>query len=580
MDEQVVEKKSFKERMSHVWHAVASVFATDLSDVAVLYRMQVREKVDFSYLKSAKKALGRGLVLLAEFAIVMAVTYGILWGCRYLGLFSPLGIIPTSVMNVVFIVLFLFSIISCMISLSRDLFKAKDNVVLETYPVKANDIYLSKLAVAVVKEVRRTIIFYVPIFFAYAVIAGLAVYAYFWILFWFIFFTLFEILLAGILALPVYYIIRFFNHFNWVKIVLAVVFVLALIFLVVWLASIIPSNINLIRTWSAVSEWLRAFLSWCTDNLYIFYAFTTFLVGKQQGASIIFFTNYSWSVPLIIIGCILVFFVINIIISKYLYLRITMRQNETTQKEHKVKNNVARSSFGAGVYYESKRILSYGGKLATMITVVIALPLMIILLNLIYAAMKTRLMGDYLIVCFNILVIVLFTTSSNVWVSSIYSKDANALVMARTFPTNYGQTLFPRLVLPALVTVLTVLPSTFIFTILQGIGGWDILWIILIELCVCLGHLLWSAEIDFTHPKPELYETSGNAASNPNEAKSIGLSFGLSAITMGLVLVFLLISSSYMYLRVLLFAAIFLIYRIVSFCLKGKALNKQEGGKE
>ncbi len=579
MGDEVVEKKSFKERWSRVWHAVADVFSTNLNDVATLYRMQVREKVDFSYLKNAKKAVSRGLVLVVEFAIVMAVSYGVLFGCRYLGLFSPLGIIPTSVMSVVFIVLFLFSIISCMITLSRDLFKAKDNVVLETYPVKANDIYLSKLAVAVVREVRRTIIFYVPIFFAYAVISGLAVYAYFWILIWFVFFTVFEILLAGILALPVYYIIRFFNHFNWVKIALAVIFVAALIYLVVWLASIIPSNINLIRTWSAVSDWLRKFLSWCTENLYLFYAFTTFLVGKQEGVNTIFFTNYSWAVPLIIIGCILVFFVINIIISKYLYLRITMRQNETTQKEHKEKSNVARTSFGSGIYYESKRILSSGGKLATFITIIIALPLMVILLNLIYAAMKTRLMGDYLIVCFNILVIVLFTTSSNVWVSSIYSKDANALVMSRTFPTKYAQTLFPRLVLPAIVTVLTVVPSTFIFMALQGIGGWDMLWIILIELFVCLGHLLWSAEIDFTHPRPDLYETSGSAASNPNEAKSIGLSFGLSAITMGLVLVFLLLTSSYMYLRVLLFATIFLIYRIVSFCLKGKALNKPQGGE-
>ncbi len=568
--------QSFKRGLSYGWKKVWGVFATDLGATKTLYLMQVREKLDFSYLKSAKKSIGKIGLFLAEFIVIAAIAYLVLWFCNYLGIFSPLGIIPVSVMGVVFTVLFLFSVISCMITLSRDLFSAKDNVVLETYPVAANDIYLSKLAVNFVKECRRTLLFYVPIFFAYALLCGMAWYAYFWMLLVLLIFTVFELLLAGVLALPVYYIVRFFRQYNILKIVVAVLFVAILIGAVVYLVTLIPSDINLVTSWASVSSAMRNFLDWFDNAFYIFYAFTAGLCGLYTGIDNTFWTNYSWSVQLIVIGCIIVLFVLNMVISKYLYLRITTRGEETTAKEYKEKKNVARQSFMSSFYYESRRTLLHSGKLATFITVIIALPLITLLLNYIFAAIDKRLMGEYLAISFDILIVVLFTTSSNVWVSSIYSKDANALVISRTFPTKYTDTLFPKLILPMIVTVLTVVPSTIIFGYMGGCTALDTFWIILIELFVCIAHVLWCAEMDFCHPHPEIYETSGNAASNPNESKSIATSFVISAVTMGVTFFFLMFSSSGMYIRVLIIAVIFFAYRLLTFMLKGKALNKRE----
>ncbi len=176
-------------------------------DIRTLFAMQIREKMEFSLRRNTRQSIIKIVLFVVEFILVLLLAYGILWLCRYLNIFSPLNIIPISVMSVVVFVLFLFSIITCTVTLSRSLFSADDNKVLATYPTSPNSIYISKICVSFMYEIRKTMLFYFPVLCAYVWLCKLHFYAYIWIFFMLIIFTVFEVLLAGIFALPVHYLI-------------------------------------------------------------------------------------------------------------------------------------------------------------------------------------------------------------------------------------------------------------------------------------------------------------------------------------------------------------------------------------
>ncbi len=573
VSETEVSETPTKEKKPSIWSRLKEGFR----QVKTLFLMQCREKIDFSVFHDAKKAATKISLFILEFVIIAVIAYFIFLLCEYLNLFSPLGVIPNSVMSVVFFVLFIFSIITCTASLSRDLFHSKDNEVLATYPSSANAIYLSKIGVAFIYEVRKAILFYVPIFFAFSLISGLAWYLYFWELLMLLLFTILETLFAGILALPVHYIILAFRRYFAIKVTVSAVVAVGFVFLVVWLISLIPEDINLITAWNSFSQGMRNFLDWFTKYFYIFYAFTLFLVGPFPTNTYAYSSDLTWEVFLVTMACIVVFFALNILISHYLYQRVSIRQNDNPPRIIKaVKKNHTRRAVVSDTHYENMKFFYNSNNVASAIAVIIILPLMILLLDGIYDAISTRLVGDYLVISFNILIVLLFTTSSNVWVASIYSREADALRMQRTMPIGYKRTIFPKLVMPLIVSMLTLIPSSLIFLFRCNISGLNILWVLLMEICLVVGHLLWSAEIDFTHPHPEIFQTSGAAGVNPNETRSIVLSIAISAIGFGLIFFFLMFTSRYMYLQVFIICAIFLIYRIISFMYRSKAVQRTE----
>ncbi len=541
----------------------------------ILFMMQFRAKFDTSVLHSARKTIVRCLIFVAEFIGIMLLAGVILWLCLYLKLFSPLNVIPTSVMSVVMFLLIFFSMITCVVSLSKNLFSANDNRILATFPTSAGAIYISKLAMSYIHELKKTFLFFVPILFAYFVLSGIPFYVYFWTVLMLLIFTIVEVLICGFLALPVHYVLKAFNRYMSIKVVVILILVVALIFLVIWLIALIPEDINLITSWTKVSQALRNFLDWFRRYFPMDYGLTVSLCGRFDGLEYTFLSMYTWLVPIIMVGAIVLFTGINVIISRYAYLQVALASHEGTSKQRREHKNHRRRNVFSNIYYDSVRLLKSGNNLASIIAVLILMPIIALLLNSIYDAISTRLVGDYLTISFNIFLIILFTTSSNVYVASLYSVDANALSMSRTMPTGYSRNLFPRLTIPFLATLLTVLPSSFIFLTRANINTMNAVFVMVTECLVCVGHLLWSAQIDFSNPRPDLFATSGRAAINPNEAKSIVSSLILSLIAFGLYFFFLMYTSTWMYLRILIIAGIFFIYRVIIFIFKAKTTYRE-----
>ena len=548
----------------------------NLNKFKTLFLMQLKERLNLSFLKNKKQLLFKVIFAILGFVVVTAVAYLVLWLCQFLNIFSALNRIPISVMSVVLLVIFILNLFTCTVGLSKTLFYAKDNQVLVTFPVNGNMIYLSKMLVYYINEIKRTFSFVIPIFFAYGLLSALPFMYFIWMPVMLVIFAAVPVLIGGLLSFPMHYILKFLKRFPLIKTISALVLVTALVVGVVFLIEAIPEDINLIESWTAVSKAMRNFLTWFTEKFFIFYAFTIFLCGKFENLQSVLFTEYSWIVLLIMIAVILVLVALNYLISRPLYLRSIAKQFEFDVNRKRFKHqNVQRKTFLSTSIYESKRLIRDNGVLSTALTTLILTPIAVLLLCSIYAAINTRTMGDFFVAGFNILIILLFITASNINVSTIYSRDGEALFLNKTKPQKPFKILIPRLLFNSLISLIILTIAAPIFFINSSLSAGECVLAYFMMLFVILAHIIWSAEIDFLNPQTIRMRSEGILSGNPNEIKSTILAFALSAVSFGLILFFLMDGGNFVWLKLFFIAFALLALRAWLFYYKSKVLFKE-----
>lgn len=547
-----------------------------MNSFKTLLAMQLKEKLDLSFLKNKKQTIFKVIFSLLAFASVAGGTYLILFLFRYLGIFSILGWIPISAIAFVFTIYFVISLFSCTIGLSKTLFYSKDNQLLMTFPAKTNDVYISKIVVYYLGELKRTFLFIIPILFAYGLICKVSVVFYFWMPVMMCFFTFIPVLLGSLLAIPANYIIAFFKKYPLIKVATLFVALVGVVIGVIFLIRLIPSDIDLISSWAAVSKGIRAVLEWTTKYLFPFYAVCIFLCGKVTSVNSVFFTEYSWIVFLSMIGLIAVLMVLNYYLCRPFYFKLVSRQFEfKTDTVKKSRKNRKIGSIWSTSIYEGKKLVRDASVLSNTILLLIVAPITLLLINKIYGAINTRLLGNHITVAFNILIILLFILSHNINVSSIYSRDGEAFRIAKTFPNKAFIALSSRLlynfVSTTLILVLTALP----FFIYSKLSAGNCVLVFFMMLFVSYSHILWSADIDFANPQIELFRNEGASARNPNETKSTVLTFLLSLLFAFVTLFLLLDGLRFVWLKLFFLGFVLLMVRILIFSKKAKSLYRE-----
>ena len=538
--------------------------------------MQLKEKLNLTFLHSKKQTLFKVVFSLLGFLVVLAVGFVIFYLCELLHLFSSANIIPLGVIALLLFVIFCLNTVSCTIGLSKSLFYAKDNQVLVTFPVNANQIYMSKMLVYYISEIRKAFGMIIPILFAYGILSKLSIMFFVWMPVMIVVASLIPVLIGGILAIPMMFVIAFFKKFQIIKFVILTAALVGIVIGVIKLINLIPEDIDLLSSWIVVSEVLRGILTWVSVNLAPFYIFATFICGRIQIREKMLFTNYSWQCLLIILAIIAVMTVANFLISRPIYLKLISKQFEFKRKEIKFqKRNLPKSKFFATSIYETKRTIRDVSNLSNSLLTLIVAPITILLLNRVYAAINTKLMGDYLTIIFNVLIILLFALAHNIKVSSIYSKDGDALIIGKTKPTTPFLVMFPRLMYNFIVTAAIIILSMISFTYLSPIDRVEGTYLTIGLIFVAYAHIIWSADIDFTKPQVALFRTEGNDANNPNETKSTLLTFFLATAFTAITFLLLFKNANYVYIKLCFVGIAFFLLRLSLFSKKVRLLYKE-----
>ncbi len=508
-----------------------SSFAESWRALVTLVKMQLKEKMDLSYLRSTRQLVFKITWLFIEFAAITAIIAVVFNYVKLLGLFSLVHDIPVAVISIIFAIMLLLSIITDTAGLMKALYFSKDNTVLLTFPATPSLIFFSKLATYYVYELRKSFMFTIPMFIAFGIAKGYSFYYYPWLLVMFALISTVPVLLAALLSIPATFVYVFLNRvkvLQYILYTLAVVLGIALLWLLIGL---IPADINFIETWGETYWQIQDFLKGYTKSFSLIYGFTELIVGKTVGLTSMVFHSDTVKYLLLLIGIAVLLLVLCFVCSKPLFCKMAStpfefkKRNAIKQRSNKPHSpfiSALKKEFISGI--RSNSFIKLGGIL------VVIMPMAIYLLNKLYSAMNTRFLGTQMTVCFNVMIILLILLMTNIDIASVYSRDGSSSYLNKVQPAPYSLLLFSKLFFPMVIALIGTAVTTAIFASFGSLPPFDAAMLGVAVYAVYVAHLFSSAESDIMNPQYEQYATFNEQANNPNESSSAILAVIISAV--------------------------------------------------
>ncbi len=526
-------RESLRERWTEGWRALVT-----------LVKMQLKEKLDLSYMRTKRGLIFKSVWLLIEFAAITALLYLVFHFVKIMSIFSLTQDIPVSVIAIIWGIMLALSIITDTVGLMKALYFSKDNTVLLTFPATPSLIFLSKLATYYIYEIRKSFMFTIPMFIAFGMAKGYGILYYPWLLLMFVLISIVPVLISALLSIPSMYLYVFLNRVKLLQYVLYIA-VGVLGILALWqLIDLIPEDINFVETWGETYWDIQDMLKSFTERFSAIYLFTELIVGRTVGLTSRIFHSGTLPSLLILIGVSICLFILCFTLSKPLFCKMASTPFEFTKKNSILeKRNRAHSPFASALKKElisgmrSNHFIKLGGIL------IVIMPMAIQLLNKIYSAMNTRFLGTQMTISFNVFIILLMLLMTNIDIASVYSRDGSSSYLNKVQPAPYSLLLISKLVFPMIISAIGVIVTMLIFHSFYSIvpngapagtppqlSTLDTVMIGVTVYAVYIAHLFSSAESDIMNPQYEQYATFSEQANNPNESTSAILTVLISAL--------------------------------------------------
>lgn len=550
-----------------------------MKNLKTLVAMQLKDKINLSFLKSKKQSIFKIVLSILKFVIVTAVFYFAFYIIDYLNIVEPNKSpgLPQSLFIFIFSVMLGLSIIFCTFGLVKSLYISKDNAMLLVMPTSRTTVFISKIIVYYTYELIKNLTYYIPLFLSFGIINALPFYYYLWLIVGYFILTAIPVAIGALLSIPMVFILNFIRQYKWLELTVTTLVGAGLITLVVVLINMIPENIDLIGTWGTTVWDIHKFLNWFISAFYPLTLIVYAIMGIRKGITNIMFNSTQ---ILAFLGCVLVIAVIialAFVIVKPLFFKMASSPFEYRRVERKrTFKNKKLNSFWTGVKKEFILSMRTQEKFNGFLIILIGMPIAILLLNTIFAAMNTRLAGLNMSVAFNILIILLFALSSNCNLAHIYSEEGASVYTIKTNPKSYLSSLFSKLVVSIIIVTISIAVTVVIFSMFAGYNFLTGLLVFIMIEGVYLSHMLMSAEYDIMKPQTAHYQTTGGHISNPNDLKSSLMSIILSGIFAFLTYFFISESTTTVWLKVLVFVIGFLALRIWLYVNKIKVYYKEK----
>ena len=502
---------------------------TSLKKLKTLVMMQLRDKLDLSFVRSVRSTILKVVLSIIKIVVAVAIFYLLFMVCNMLTIFRPAGYIPDSVVNILFTLIQLMSIITCTVGLTQTLYMTADNKVLLTLPVSATNVYVSKLILYYIFELKKNITLTLPIFIAYGMINGAVWYYYIWLLFCFLFVSLVPVAIAAIISIPSLYIGVFVGRFKWLQAILALAAATFVTFLLVNIIRRIPSDINILGQWGSIFVAIQKFLNDFSVYSYPYYKLTLMMVGGTLRIGATLIKGDTMAYFGILVAGLTVLLSASFLLAKPLFVKMASRQFEFEKRTVKPKANRTHNK-RLSPFFESMKMNLRSSSFVIGSFVQLVLPAIAILLqNKLYAAMNTNYSGHVMTKTFSLLVMLVMTLAFNNAYASVYSREAAARNILKTRPQKPIYTLFGRIAFRAFVILLSTVAVVVTYLQASTAESNEIILMGVITLLIGEAHLLWCAEMDIMKNFADQYQTVGVQFDSPNERNATLISFVLSA---------------------------------------------------
>lgn len=570
--------KSFFGKIGHGFAVFGGKIKHQFRYLHPLVMMQLKDKIDFSFLKDKKKTLFKIIWSLLGFALAIAVIYLVFSLIVTLGLFSFLKTFNYRVFLILMTILILLSALSCLVNVTSTLYFAKDNPVLLTMPVKNSTIFSSKIIVCFLYELIKNITFIWPFMIAYGLVMGLPFVYFLWSIVAIFILTVMIVMICSVLSIPAMGIAILAKKYRTLELVVIAVVITGLVLAVIGAINKIPTDIDLVRDWGRIFWQIQDVLTGFATNFVVFDFLLQFLTGMQYNSFAFNLVNTKNLITFaVIVGIIAVCFVLVYLLSKPLFLRMASTPFEFKKKVvKKQKRSHKKPPFVSAIAQQAKRTIRTPGIIYSILATAIIAPVAILLQNKIIGAMDTMLTGQYMAMAFNILIVMLMMLSTNNELASVFSREGNASYLNKIHPVPYRIPLTGKLMLNMLICILSIIASVVVINIFNPLGFGKSLLLTLAMTLVYIAHLLWSAELDIMNPQNRQYQTTGKSQKNPNESKSTILCFAISALFA--FITYFLMSENFgiVFVKIFLIALVFCAIRLYLYLTKIKLYYKEK----
>lgn len=497
-----------------------------------LVLMQLKDKIDLSWLNTRKGKIQKIVLSIFKFLIITFLTFLLLTIFVEKLQILTMRVETVQLLIVIFSILMILSFLSCTYGLMKSLYYADDNKVLVTFPVHGNIILFSKLIVYFLYEIKRNLNLLVPLLLGFFMflnkVNGISWTVFLWMWIPLFFISLTPVLLGALFSIPLLFIVRFLQRHTFLQALLIFICFVGVLALVIYGIGLIPENIDLVNQWPSIRKWIKDNLKAYEKSMNLFSQGIFIMIGNFvptkyviQGTTFLKFLIFVFG--LVFLGG-LVFFT-----SRPLFFYMMTKTFEFDKKEGNMEEkNIVRKpaiTFVNKEFIINFRSIEISG---SYISVYIIIPVLIYFLNSLFAAMNTKLSGQIMTYSFNLLLIILPLLASNSMIATLYSKEGRAGYMKKTKPIDPIYALIAKLVFNLVLSIPSISITMAIFGAFSSLEVGSVVMLGFGILFLQYGHILWSATLDIMNPQNEQYATTGEEINNPNENKSILIAFILS----------------------------------------------------
>jgi len=517
-----------------------------------LVMFQFREKIDISWAISSKSLIQTIVFSVLKFLLVMGATFGagsilILLQIIYATDFVNLYLLFFTVYTII-------NTINVTLGLMKSLYYAEDNKLLVTFPVSSNILFLSKMMVYFLAELRRSVDMLLPITLGLilcGVTAGkISPICLFYCIVVLIIAVGLMVVFGALFSIPVCYIYKAFKTVPILELVAFLIFAAVAIVAVVWIISFIPKNIDLLNEWPSMRETMQNTIEGFSRYIYPFVFVVETIVGKL---AIDTTAHYVFGLGSILQSIILlgVFAAASIgiffLIKPFYFYMMTKSFEFDKSAVDSGRANPVHKKYITFVDKEFKITFRDFEVSGSYLIVYALVPLLLYLIDTMFSAINRRLEGNMMTYAFNVLLMTIPYLASNSMIATLYSKEGRAAYIKKTKPVSPLVPLISKLVFNLGLSIPSIIACGIVFYNYAAndlIGVLATMLLSFTVLFVQYAHIFYSATLDIMNPQNERYATQGEDFNNPNEKNSTIVAF-ISSFILAFITYLLLYDSYY-----------------------------------
>ena len=508
---------------------------------------QIKDKLDFSWVKSKKTLIQTIVFGLLRFIVVTAISFAVLFILTFVGFINKYdAILPIFTL---FLTLIIFlNLCSATHSLMKSLYYSDDNKVLITFPVTSNQLFFSKLLVYLVFEIKKSFSLLIPGilgFLIFEIMDYKTVEVTFWVFLWMIIpiliLVVIQVLFAAVFSIPFMYIYRLFKRYPILDLVVVGLLIIAGLILAINLIALIPEDIDLNVQWPTMVNTFESFVVGFDRFAYPVNFFARVFFGEATSGGVHYvFNAMTFIKTAIALGAIVLLGLIAFFLIRPFYFRMIYQTFEFDKNQQLIqKKNIRHKKYVTFANKEFKLSFRDFDISGSYLAIYIIVPVLLFFMNRVFAAISTSLRGNNIVLAINVLLTILPLLASNSTIATLYSKEGRTAYVTKTNPVNPFLPLVSKLLFNLLFSIPSIVACAVIFANFSNLGIVITLLFSVAVLLIQYAHIFFCAAQDLMNPQNEVYATTGSDFNNPNETKATIAAF-IASFLVAIVFYFML----------------------------------------